>query len=208
MRLFVERSRQALARAKLPFVAGFDPARQTEDVYEREDNVVYLPERDSLDDGPERPARRHGRGFVALRRYGLWAVEVALALAAAAAIGIGVLWWRLSQGPIELNSIRESVELALSDARSGRPVTVERVELAWSERGGAVQLRALGVSFLDQARTPLMRADEARIQLAVLPLLIGRVAVVEAEFIGGEVSLVRKRDGQAYLIFGPPERHA
>ncbi len=52
-----------------------------------------------------------------IRRSTLIAVEILLGLVAAFAIGIGVAWWRLSQGPIELNSIRDHVEAELSEAR-------------------------------------------------------------------------------------------
>ena len=57
-----------------------------------------------------------------IRRSSLIALEVVLALAAAALIALGVAWWRLSQGPVELNFIREHVQSELSEARSGRPV--------------------------------------------------------------------------------------
>ena len=67
-----------------------------------------------------------------IRRSTLIVVEVVLGLIAALAIGLGVAWWRLSQGPVELGFIREHVQSELSAARSGRPVGIERVELAWS----------------------------------------------------------------------------
>jgi hypothetical protein len=66
-----------------------------------------------------------------IRRSTLIAVEVLLGLVAALAIGVGVAWWRLSQGPIELNAMREHVQAELSAARSGRPVGLESVELGW-----------------------------------------------------------------------------
>jgi hypothetical protein len=64
-----------------------------------------------------------------IRRSTLIAVEIVLGLVAALAIGLGVAWWRFSQGPIELNSMRDQIETELSEARSGRPVGIERVEL-------------------------------------------------------------------------------
>ena len=78
-----------------------------------------------------------------IRRSTLIAVEVLLGLVAALAIGLGVAWWRLSQGPIELNAMRDQIKTELSQARSGRPVGIERVELGLSRRGG-LELRAVG----------------------------------------------------------------
>lgn len=138
-----------------------------------------------------------------IRRSTLIAVEILLGLVAAFAIGIGVAWWRLSQGPIELNSIRDHVEAELSEARSGRPVGIERVELAWSRRGNALELRAIGVTVEDGQGGVLSRSDEARIELGVLPLMIGRISIARAEFAGGAMTVTRKPDGAMHIAFGP-----
>jgi len=137
-----------------------------------------------------------------IRRSTLIAVEILLGLVAALAIGVGVAWWRFSQGPIELNSMRDQIETELSQARSGRPVGIERVELAWSRRG-ALELRAIGVTVEDGRGGVLSRSDEARISLDVLPLLIGRISVSRAEFIGGAITFTRKLDGAMHIAFGP-----
>jgi hypothetical protein len=138
-----------------------------------------------------------------IRRSTLIAVEIALGLVAALVIGVGVAWWRLSQGPIELNAIRHQLQTELSAARSGRPVGVERVELAWSRAGSALELRALGVTVEDGRGGILSRSEEARIELAALPLLIGRISVVRAEFSGGALTMTRKLNGEVHVAFGP-----
>ena len=132
----------------------------------------------------------HGRGggvVRMIRRSTLIAVEILLGLVAALLIGVGVAWWRLSQGPVELNFIRQHVQAELSDARSGRPVGIERVELAWSQQASALELRAVGVTVEDGRGGVLSRSEEARIELDALPLLVGRISVVRAEFNGGEI---------------------
>ncbi|MBC7769765.1 MAG: hypothetical protein H7124_13370, partial [Phycisphaerales bacterium] len=137
-----------------------------------------------------------------IRRSTLIAVEILLGLVAALAIGVGVAWWRLSQGPIELSFLREQMQSELSAARGGRPVGLERVELAWSQRN-ALELRAVNVTVEDGRGGVLSRADEARIELAVLPLVIGRIQLVRAEFVGGELTFTRKLDGAMHIAFGP-----
>jgi len=137
-----------------------------------------------------------------IRRSTLIAVEILLGLVAACAIGVGVAWWRLSQGPIDLPFLREDMQTELSAARSGRPVGVERIELAWTQRG-ALELRAVNVTVEDGRGGVLSRASEARIELAVLPLLIGRIQLVGAEFDGGEMTFTRKLDGALHIAFGP-----
>ncbi len=137
-----------------------------------------------------------------IRRSTLIAVEILLGLVAALAIGLGVAWWRLSQGPIELSFLREQMQAELSEARSGRPVGLERVELAWTQRN-ALELRAVNVTVEDGRGGVLSRADEARIELAVLPLVVGRIQLVRAEFVGGELTFTRKVDGAMHVAFGP-----
>lgn len=136
-----------------------------------------------------------------IRRSTLIAVEIVLGLVAALAIGLGVAWWRFSQGPIELNSMRDQIETELSEARSGRPVGIERVELTWSQRG--LELRAVGVTVEDGRGGVLSRSDEARISLDVLPLIIGRISVSRAEFTGGAITFTRRINGEMYIAFGP-----
>src|SRR5689334_9257785 len=138
-----------------------------------------------------------------IRRSTLIAVEVLLALVAALAIGLGIAWWRLSQGPVELAFLKQQIQTDLSRARGGRPVVIQGVELAWTQ-AGALELRAVGVSVQDGRGHVLSRAREARIELGVLPLLIGRISVVRAEFDGGEITLTRKATGATWLAFGPP----
>lgn len=137
-----------------------------------------------------------------IRRSTLIAVEILLGLVAALAIGLGVAWWRFSQGPIELNSMRDQIESELSLARSGRPVGIERVELAWNRRS-ALELRAVGVTVEDGRGGVLSRSDEARIELNVLPLLIGRISVARAEFSGAALTFTRRPNGAVHIAFGP-----
>ncbi|MDX2273835.1 MAG: DUF3971 domain-containing protein [Hyphomonadaceae bacterium] len=139
-----------------------------------------------------------------IRRSSLIALEIFAGLMAALIIALGVAWWRLSQGPVELNFIREQVISELSAARSGRPVDIDKVELAWSERGNALELRAIGIRLEDGRGVVLSAAREARIQLGVMPLLIGRISLRSAEFVGGELSVTHKADGSMQLAFGPP----
>ena len=93
-----------------------------------------------------------------IRRSTLIAVEILMGLVAALAIGVGIAWWRLSQGPIELTFLRQQMQTELSAARSGRPVGLERVELAWSGSGG-LELRAVNVTVEDGRGGVLSRAE-------------------------------------------------
>jgi Protein of unknown function/AsmA-like C-terminal region len=138
-----------------------------------------------------------------IRRSTFLALKLLLGLAVLGAIGLGAAWWRLSQGPVEISFIREQIQTELSAARGGRPVGIERVELGLSPAGTALELRAVGVNVEDGRGGVLSRAQEARIELAALPFLLGRISVERAEFIGGEITFTLKRGGALHVAFGP-----
>lgn len=139
-----------------------------------------------------------------IRRSSLIALEVMMGLVTASLMGLGVAWWRLSQGPLELNLMRQAVETELSRTRADRPVVVDRVQLTWSTSGGALELHAVGVTFEDTAHHPLSRFSDVRIELDVLALATGHIALDRADFSGGEVTFTHRRDGALWVAFGPP----
>ncbi len=138
-----------------------------------------------------------------IRRSTFFALKLLACLIGVLALALGLAWWRLAQGPVEVSFIRQQIQTELSAARSGRPVGIERVELGLSPAGTALELRAVGVSVEDGRGGVLSRAQEARIELAVLPLLLGRISVERAEFIGGEITFSLKRGGALHVAFGP-----
>jgi hypothetical protein len=139
-----------------------------------------------------------------IRRTSLLALEVALGLAATCALGVGLLWWRLSSGPIELVSVKQHIEQQLSQARGGRPVKIDRIQLGWGDGRSALQIRALGVHALDSKRHEVTTSREVTIGLGLDRLLVGRVAVTEAHFHGGDLTITSARDGSTRIAFGPP----
>ncbi|MDX2237145.1 MAG: AsmA-like C-terminal region-containing protein [Hyphomonadaceae bacterium] len=139
-----------------------------------------------------------------LRRSTLIAIEALAAVLALALIAVGALGWRLSQGPLPLPLIQSHVEAELSEARSGRPVTIGSVQLSWSTEARALQLEALDVKIRDRAGGVLTSSRKVTIGLSPLRLLIGQVSVKQAEFLGGDLSFTRQADGSWAFALGPP----
>jgi len=139
-----------------------------------------------------------------IRRSSLLVMEITLALTAAGMFGVGALSWRLAQGPIPLPSLESYLESALSQARSGRPVRLENVELAWSPKRRGLEIHARDVLALDKSGKVLSRSDEVALGLSIGDLMVGRVALERATFRGGEASLVLRKDGATAIAFGPP----
>ena len=62
---------------------------------------------------------------------------------------IGILAFMLASGPVELGVFRDDVEQAITNARDGRPVTVDRLTLQWSPSERRVFIVADGLSIKD-----------------------------------------------------------
>ncbi|MFZ4120422.1 MAG: DUF3971 domain-containing protein [Caulobacterales bacterium] len=139
-----------------------------------------------------------------IRRSAVYAIEIGLGLSAAMLVAGGVLVWRLAQGPIELSALEPRIERALSGARDGRPVEIDRVELVWGQDSHTFELRARDVSLKDVNGQALGAPTDVAIAIDPLHLLIGRVSVSRAAFDGGELSIVLAEDGTARLALGPP----
>jgi hypothetical protein len=139
-----------------------------------------------------------------IRRSAIIAVELGLGLAAASLVGAGLLAWRLAQGPIELAPLKAQLERSMSEARDGRAVSIDRVDLVWNVASRALELRAQDVALLDAQGHVQSQAGEVAVGLDPLMLLVGRVAVSRAAFVGGELSVVFAHDGTARVAVGPP----
>lgn len=139
-----------------------------------------------------------------IRRTSLLAAKFALVLAAVMLIALGAAWWRLSAGPLQLPALTRQIEAQLSAARGGRAVDIASVQLSWSGEPRALQLQAHDIRILDGEGAVISRYSDASIGLSVLQLMIGRIALVRAEFIGGDISVTRKREGETHIAFGPP----
>ncbi len=138
-----------------------------------------------------------------IKRASLWAGKAALVVAAVVLVAFGLAWWRLSAGPLALPALEHQFEAELSRMRDGRPVDIASVELSWSGEPRALQLHARDVRIFDGQGKVISRYRNAEIGLGVLPLLIGRIAVVRADFDGGDISITKKRDGTTEIAFGP-----
>lgn len=130
------------------------------------------------------------------------ALEVAATLVALLLGVVGMAWWWLSQGPQQLAFLEPYIESELSEARDNRPVDIDRVELMWTAQRG-LQMRAVDVRVLDSEQRLLSTSREVAIGISPLHLLIGQVRITRADFVGGDVSIARKRNGETHIAFGP-----
>ena len=110
---------------------------------------------------------------------------LSLALMAA----VGVLAFMLASGPVELGVFRDDVEQAITRARDGRPVTVERLTLQWSPSDRRVFVVADGLSLKDQNRREAGFAQTAELTLDAGAILLGRVEVLDVDLKQGWIEV-------------------
>lgn len=108
-----------------------------------------------------------------------------LVLMAASAL----LLFRLSSGPLDLGPFRDDVEHALSDAREGRAVDIDALQLEWSPESKRVQITAQNVRLFDDTGRPAAEAANADIVLSASALMLGRVEVLRLNLREGWIGL-------------------
>jgi AsmA-like C-terminal region/Protein of unknown function len=139
-----------------------------------------------------------------IRRSTIIAFEILVGIMVTIGFGLGFLAWRLSQGPVVLPGMKQHIEQQLAEARGGRPVTIDRVELAWSGPERGLELKARGVTALSEDRKVLTQSRSVDIGLSLRSLLFARLAVERAAFDGADVTVTIAADGSAGIAFGPP----
>lgn len=122
-------------------------------------------------------------------------LEILAFLAFALMAGAGLLAWRLSQGPIDLEFVRPQVERSLAEARGGQPVKIERLALEWVRNRGRVEAVAGGFTAMDKAGNVAFRADRAMIALDSGALLTFRVQPRQLRLENGAATVVRSPEG-------------
>ena len=115
--------------------------------------------------------------------------EILGVLSLVAMAAIGILAFMLASGPVELGVFRDDVEQAITNARDGRPVTVERLTLQWSPSERRVFIVADGLSIKDLGGREAGFAESAKLSVDAGAMLLGRVEVHEVDMKTGWVEL-------------------
>ncbi|RDD60887.1 DUF3971 domain-containing protein [Ferruginivarius sediminum] len=135
-----------------------------------------------------------------IRRSTKIALEAIVGVAALATIVTGVLFWRLSQGPVELDFLTPRLQAALSDAEEGVSVELGGTVLAWEGWPETVALRVTDVAVRSDTET-LARVPALDLKLSFPALVAGTLAPTEIVARGARLTVVRDAKG---FRFGPP----
>ncbi len=122
-------------------------------------------------------------------------LEIVAFVAFAVLAGAGILAWRLSQGPIDLEFVRPQVERSIAEARGGQPVHIEKLALEWVRDRGRVEAVAQGFTAMDKTNHVTFRADRAMIALDSGALLTFKVKPRQLRLEKGTATVVRSAEG-------------
>ena len=135
------------------------------------------------------------RRLAKISAYSVMSVLAVLLIAAAA------IYFRLSQGPISLDFIRDTVESRINANLHGMSVTVGGIVL---ERAGSgvPHLRLRNIEMRDDAGNLIARAPRAAIGIDEAAVFSGAVVPRSLELIGPRIRVMRNIEGQIELGFG------
>jgi len=116
---------------------------------------------------------------------------------------IGILAFMLASGPVELGVFRDDVERALTKARDGRAVTVERLTLQWSPSERRMFVVADNLSMKDQNGDEAGFAHTTELTLDAGAMLLGNVEVLQADLKRGWINVENVGPNQ-WVVAGDP----
>ena len=129
-------------------------------------------------------------------RWGLiYLLEAVALLLALAIFALGAAMWRLSQGPVELELFRSQAQAQLADIFEGEFVALGRLEARYVADGGYIRISAHDVAVAEADGDVVVRAPVIELGMALDQLALGRLALIDANVVGGSVALVRRADG-------------
>ncbi|MBX6328443.1 MAG: hypothetical protein IRY89_07695 [Pseudolabrys sp.] len=128
------------------------------------------------------------------------------AAAALVLMSLGALWWRLSQGPIELDVVTPWLVAAIEDNFGGKhTVTVGGTQIERDENGGT-SLRLRDIVVRDADGTVVASAPKAEVGLSGFSLLRGQMRAQSLNLVGAEMSVRIENDGRVTVFAGADKR--
>jgi hypothetical protein len=132
--------------------------------------------------------------------------RAALSLAAFLAIIVtagAALYWRLSEGPVSLDFMRERIQARINQNLGGLQVRLAGVIIERDARTGMPHFRLRNIELLDPDGQTIARAPKAAVGVDGSALLGGRVVPLQIELIGPRILIRRNLNGSFDLGFGP-----
>ncbi|CAN5136541.1 DUF3971 domain-containing protein [soil metagenome] len=118
------------------------------------------------------------------------------------------VFWRLTQGPISLNFVRENIQAEINASLGGMSVKLGGVVIERDAKTGVPHLRLRNVELADQSGEIIARAPRAAVAIDGSALLRGSVVAKQIDLIGPRILVKRNIRGEFELGFGLPAGQA
>src|SRR5664279_2712157 len=136
-------------------------------------------------------------------RRSFWGMTLAFAVVVAAIAG---LWWRLSNGPIELDVATPWLKAAIEKNFGGKQtVSVGGTQIERDENG-RTSLRLRDIVVRDADGTVVATAPKAEVGISGTGLLTGNVRASSLNLVGAELSVRIETDGGVTVFAGANKR--
>jgi hypothetical protein len=135
----------------------------------------------------------------------LYVLEALAALLALAIFAVAALLWRLAEGPVDAELLRDRATAGLLEAVGGDVASIGSIQVSFDPGLGALVITARQVIAARTGGEIIIDASRVETALALDLILTGRAAPVRIAVDGGAFSIVRTADGQVYAGLGGPE---
>jgi hypothetical protein len=136
-------------------------------------------------------------------RRTFWGASATLAVLV---IAVGGLWWRLAQGPIELDIATPWLKAAIEDNfGGGHTVTVGGTQIERDENG-RTSLRLRDIVVRDADGTVVASAPKAEVGISGSGLLHGRLRAQSLNLVGAEMAVRIEPSGRVTVFAGADKR--
>ncbi len=115
----------------------------------------------------------------------------------------GLLAWRLTKGPLDMNVFRPQVEAALTKARGGQRVDIETLALAWSPDKKRIEATIGGITTYTFDNQVHAKAEKGAVWFDTATLIQGKINIVKIRLENGSSALHRDVYGNWKIV--PPE---
>ncbi|MEM7239380.1 MAG: hypothetical protein AAF501_16365, partial [Pseudomonadota bacterium] len=129
--------------------------------------------------------------------------SLTLSLAVLVALGVGILYARLSMGPLQLPGVASQLASYISSENDSYDLSLSNVELSLGDNGTPAGLRFSDVEAREPDGTLLMYAPKVIAGLRLSDLLLGKYRPTRIALVRPDIRLQRTGDGRTRIGLAP-----
>ncbi|MFC7290442.1 DUF3971 domain-containing protein [Hirschia litorea] len=127
-------------------------------------------------------------------------LELLALIVLATIVAAGLLAWRLSKGPLDMDVLRPQVEAALSEARGGNAVEIDSLALAWSPDKKRIEATVGGITTYTAENNIDAKAKSGAVWFETAALLRGKFNIIKFRLEDGYTGLHRDKQGNWKIV--------